>query len=57
MLATESPQRNHPAGPLSTAEMDPSFAATDIPSQISLDQRYGPREPSAEYHTYKKGVR
>jgi hypothetical protein len=37
--------------------MDPSFAATDIPSQISLDQRYGPREPSAEYHTYKKGVR
>ncbi|PYV22733.1 MAG: hypothetical protein DMG24_15855 [Acidobacteria bacterium] len=29
MLATQSPQRNHTAGPLLTVTMDSFFAATD----------------------------
>jgi hypothetical protein len=34
VLAIESPQRNHTAGPLSTAKMDPFFAATDTSHPI-----------------------
>jgi hypothetical protein len=38
VLATESPQCNYPAGPLSTAKMDPFFTATDTSNALTSGQ-------------------